>query len=223
MPTRSHGQYCGVARALELVGERWALLLVRDLLVGPLRFSELRRGIPRIPTNVLTARLKELEAAGVVRRRLLPRPDSGFAYELTDFGRDLEPAVLALGRWGARAMGDARADEIVTADALVVALRAAFQPEGARGFRGAFELRVGDATVHARVDDGALHAAGGPLPDADLAIEAAAPALRALMAGEVAPATALRRGDVRIAGDSALLARFATLFRIGPAPLPAAT
>src|SRR5438105_14626994 len=98
---RTYGQFCGLARALELVGERWALLIVRDLLVGPKRFTDLRRGLPRIPTNVLSTRLKELEHNGIVRRRLLPRPASGVVYELTEHGRELEDIVLRLGLWGA--------------------------------------------------------------------------------------------------------------------------
>src|SRR5690242_10753819 len=99
MTKRGYGQYCGLARAIELVGERWALLIIRDLLVGPKRFSDLRRGIPRIPSNILTDRLKELEDAGLVQRRVLPRPASGVVYELTEYGSDLENAVVALSRW----------------------------------------------------------------------------------------------------------------------------
>src|SRR5690554_2723018 len=159
MRTRGYGQYCGLARALEIVGERWGLLVIRDLLVRPRRFSELRRGLPRIPTNVLAARLRELEEAGVVRRRLVPRPGTGFQYELTEYGRDLEEAVAALGRWGARELGKPGPDEVLTPEALVMALRSAFQSASARGFSGSYELRVGDAVVHARIADGVLHAA----------------------------------------------------------------
>src|SRR5436305_487563 len=100
MTKHGYGQYCGLARALELVGERWALLIIRDLMVAPQRFSDLKRGIPRIPTNILTDRLKELEVADLVRRRPLPRPGSGVVYELTEYGHDLEDAVVALSRWG---------------------------------------------------------------------------------------------------------------------------
>jgi DNA-binding HxlR family transcriptional regulator len=89
VPTRVYGQYCGFARALELIGERWALLVIRDLLVGPKRFSDLQRGLPKIPSNVLTARLKELEEAGIVRRRAQALPAGGVVYELTEDGREL--------------------------------------------------------------------------------------------------------------------------------------
>ena len=87
MSRRTYGQYCGIARALEIVGERWALLVVRDLLLGPRRFTDLQRGLGKVPTNVLSSRLKELEESGVIRRRALPRPASGVAYELTDYWR----------------------------------------------------------------------------------------------------------------------------------------
>src|ERR1700730_15090778 len=99
---RTYADPCGLARALELVGERWALLVVRDLVLGPKRFTDLRRGIPRIPTNILSARLKELEAGCVVPPRRLPRPAAGVAYELTEYGHELEDVILRLGLWGAK-------------------------------------------------------------------------------------------------------------------------
>jgi len=213
MSGRSFGQFCGVARALEVVGERWALLIVRDLLVGPRRFSDLRRGLPRIPTNILTARLKELEQAGVVHRRVLPRPAGSIVYELTDRGRGLEDVVLALGRWGAQDLGEPRPDEVVSADSLVMALRTTFRPAAAAGVRLDVELRLGDIVVHARVADGELAAEVGPLPAAELVITTG-PALRALLAGELEPAAAVARGDVQISGAPALLVRFTELFRI---------
>ncbi|HEX3464644.1 MAG TPA: winged helix-turn-helix transcriptional regulator [Candidatus Elarobacter sp.] len=217
MKTRAYGQYCGFARALEVVGERWALLVVRDLLVEPKRFTDVLRGLPGIPSNILTARLKELEAAGVVRRRLLPRPSRGVVYELTEYGLELEPVVAELGRWGAKALGDPRPDETITQDSLITALRTTFRPESARGVRAGFELRVGEIVLHARVEDGRVRVAGGPLPEADLVIHAG-PGVRALMAGEVSPADALAQGVVKIDGDEALLARFAEIFRIDPLP-----
>src|SRR6202008_1285628 len=104
MKKRAYGQFCGLVKALERVGERWALLIVRDLLVGPRRYTDLRQGLPKIPTNILSTRLKELEEAGIVRRRVLPRPSGAVVYELTEYGAALEEPVIALSRWGARAM-----------------------------------------------------------------------------------------------------------------------
>ncbi len=118
MTSRTYGQFCGLAHAMELIGERWALLVIRDLLSGPKRFTDLRNGLPRIPTNILSARLKELEGSGVIQRRLLPRPQGSVVYELTDYGRELEDVVLRLGLWGARTLGQPRPDDVVTTDSL---------------------------------------------------------------------------------------------------------
>ncbi len=211
---RTYGQFCGVARALELVGERWALLIIRDLLVGPQRFTDLRRGLPKIPTNILAARLHELEEAGVVRRRALPRPASGVVYELTAHGEELEPIVLGLGRWGAQSLGVPREEEIVTVDSMIMALRTTFQPEAARGLQARYECRFGDIVINARIADGVLTVAAGPLPDADLVLTAPAP-INPLLTGAISPSEAIERGLVQITGDPVWLERFVTLFRIG--------
>jgi DNA-binding HxlR family transcriptional regulator len=210
---RAYGQYCGLARAVELVGERWALLIIRDLLVGPRRFTDLRRGLPRIPTNILAARLKEFEEVGLVRRQVLPRPDGSVVYTLTERGADLEPAIQALGRWGARSLGDPRPDEIVTVDSLVMALRTTFQADAAAGPRVSYELRMGDIVIHACIDDGRLEVAQGPLTQPDLVIETG-PALKALMAAEISPTEAIQTGSVALTGPPELLARFVAIFRI---------
>jgi DNA-binding HxlR family transcriptional regulator len=219
MKKRGYGQYCGFARALEIVGERWALLIIRDLLVGPRRFTDLRRGLPRIPTNILAERLKELEHAGVVRRRALPRPSGSIVYELTERGRGLDDIVLGLGRWGAGSLGDPRPGEIVTPDSLVMALRTAFRPRAAGTLRADFEIRLGEIVVHARVHEGTLEAGAGPLPGPDLVIETG-PALRALMAGEIGVAEAIEEGLVHLCGDQDLLPMFVEVFHIDPSPVP---
>lgn len=214
MARRNYGQFCGLAHAVDLVGERWALLILRDLFVGPRRFTDLKRGLPRIPSNILSSRLKELEGSGVIQRTVLPRPDGSVVYELTDYGRDLEDIVLGLGRWGARTLGEPGPDDVVTEDLLVIAMRSTFQPEQAKGVKVSFELHVGEVVVHARIDDGHLETAGGPLEGADLTITTG-PALKALMARELTPAEALDNGSVVIDGDVALLALYAQLFQIG--------
>jgi DNA-binding HxlR family transcriptional regulator len=218
MSTRTYGSYCGIARALELVGERWSLLVVRDLILGPKRFTDLRRGLPRIPTNVLSARLKELEHAGIVCRRLLPLPLTGVVYELTEYGRELEDIVLRLGLWGAQSLGEPRPGEILTVDSIILALRATFQPRAARGLRASYELRLGDIVIHARVDNGAVDIAKGPLPEADLHLETDL-TIRLLMSGEVSPAEAVKSGKVRVTGKRDLLERFVEIFRIPSAPV----
>lgn len=213
MAKRAYGQFCGVARAADMVGERWALLIVRDLLVGPKRFTDLRRGLPRIPTNILSARLRELEDAGVVRRRVLPRPSGSVVYELTDYGNQLEDIVLRLGRWGAQRLDAPGAGEIITTDSMIMAMRSTFRAEAARDLTACYELRLGEIVINMRLDDGHLTVAEGALPDADLVIEAG-PGIKALMAGDITPTEAIESGSVRLTGDSVLLSRFVDIFHI---------
>lgn len=213
MARKRYGQFCGLVRAAEIVGERWALLIIRDLLVGARRYTDLHHGLPGIPTNVLAARLKELEEAGVVTRRLLPRPNRSVVYELTEYGRELEPAVLALGRWGAKALTEPGPDEVVTTDSMIMAMRSTFRPEAARELQASFELRMGEIVINMRIENGHLEVAAGGVRDADLVIETG-PAIKALMAGEVSPSEAQADGSVRLTGDPALLTRFVEAFRI---------
>ncbi len=210
---RTYGQYCGFSRALEMVGERWALLIVRDLLVGPKRFGEIQRGLPGIPSNILTARLNELEDSGLIRRRVLARPAKGVAYELTDDGAALQEPVLALGRWGAQHLGEPRPDETVTEDSIAMALRTTFRPEAAGRAKVTYLLKLGPIEVHARVRDGDVVVGRGPVAKPDLIIETG-PAMKLLMAGEISPADALKKKLVKITGDPKLLDRFAKMFRI---------
>lgn len=213
MSEKAYGQFCGFARALDIVGDRWALMIVRDLLVGPKRFSDLHAGLPKIPTNVLTTRLKQLEAGGVAARRALPRPAGGVVYELTPRGRALEDAVVAIGRWGAKLLDTPRDGEIVTVDSLAMALRTTFRPEAAGDLRARYELHVGDIVVYAIVDGSRVTVGRGAIQDADLTLEATT-ALKDLMSGAMTPRQALASGAVRIHGNRRLLDRFAKIFRI---------
>jgi DNA-binding HxlR family transcriptional regulator len=211
MAARDYGQYCGVTRALELVGERWALLIVRDLLVGPRRYGELAAGLPRIPSNILAARLKELQAAGVIRRAPRSRV---VVYELTPYGRELEPVVLALGAWGFKALGDPREEQIITSDSMTMALRTTFRPEVAAALPAtAYAGRFGTAELFIRVDGAALDVTRGDGP-ADLAF-AAGPDIRRLISGELAPDLAVATGVVEVLrGSGELLGRFASTFHL---------
>ena len=213
MAKRMYGQYCGLARASDVVGERWGLLIVRDLLVRDQRFGDLKRGLPRIPTNVLTNRLKTLEEAGVVERKLLTSPRNTVVYSLSEFGRDLEDIVLALGRWGAKLLGEADLDEIVTPESLVMALRSTYRPEAVGQTSASYELHVGDVVLHAIIDQGKLSVEPGEYRGAALTITAG-PAIRAVMAGELTPAEAVESGAVALKGDATLFDQFAATFRI---------
>jgi DNA-binding HxlR family transcriptional regulator len=208
---RDYGQYCGITRALELVGERWALLIVRDLLVGPRRYGELAEGLPRIPSNVLAARLKELQAAGVIRRAPRSRV---IVYELTPYGRELEPVVLALGAWGFKAMGDPRGEQIITPDSMTMDLRSAFRPEVAADLPAtAYAARLGAADLRIRVEGPTLDVTRGEGP-VDLAF-ATGPGIHRLISGDLAPDRAIATGVVEVlSGPGALLGRFAETFHL---------
>jgi DNA-binding HxlR family transcriptional regulator len=208
---RDYGQYGGVARAVELIGERWALLIVRDLLVGPRRYGELAAGLPRIPTNILATRLRELQAAGVIRRA----PRSRIViYELTPYGRELEPVVLALGAWGLGALEPPRDEQVITADSLAIDLRSAFRPQVASGLPDtSYAAHLGDSGLLISVRGASLEVQRGAAP-ADLAFAAGADIHR-LITGELDTATALETGAVRVlSGRGSLLGRFASTFRL---------
>jgi len=208
---REYGQYGGLTQALELVGERWALLIVRDLLVGPRRYGELAAGLPRIPSNILAARLKELQEAGILRRVPHSRV---IVYELTPYGRELEPVVLAFGAWGFKALGDPRDVQIITPDSMTMDLRTAFRPDVAATLpTTAYAARFGAAELLIRVDGSLLDVSRGDGP-ADLAF-AAGPGIRHLISGELAPNRAIATGVVEVLhGRRDLLGRFANTFHL---------
>ena len=209
---RTYADPCGIARALDVVGERWALLVVRELLLGPKRFTDLRAGLPHLSPDVLAQRLRELEQAGVVRRDKLPPPAGSRVYELTEWGRGLEPVVLALGRWGSRRAPFPSDPGELGVDSLVLALKTLFDPGGADGLDGSFELRLGEQTFEARVDNGRLDVSRGPAADPDATIAAAPGTLQAaLWHGR-----SVRSAEVHITGDRRAAQRFLALF-----PLPA--
>ncbi|HEY4460391.1 MAG TPA: helix-turn-helix domain-containing protein [Pseudonocardiaceae bacterium] len=173
MKRRDFGQYCGLARALELVGERWALLIVRDLTVRPRRYTDLLEGLAGIPTNVLSTRLKELEQSGIVERRVAPAPQRGVLYALTTVGHELEPAVLALGRWGTTQLSDPEPGDIVTPESVTLTFRGVFDPDAATGLTASWEIHAHDLVLHLVLTDGKLESGPGPAPDKpDLTITA---------------------------------------------------
>jgi DNA-binding HxlR family transcriptional regulator len=208
---REYGQYDGITRALELVGERWALLIVRDLLVGPRRYGELAAGLPRIPSNILASRLKELQAAGVLRRAPHSRV---IVYELTPYGRELEPVVLALGAWGFRAMDEPREEQVVTPDSMTMSLRTSFRPQVASTLPAtAYGARLGPDGLTIRVDGPLLDVTRGDGP-VDLAF-ATGPGLLRVISGQLTPDRAIATGVVEVLhGRGGLLDRFASTFHV---------
>lgn len=214
---RTYADPCGIARALDLVGERWALLLVRDLVLGPKRFTDLRAGLPHLSPDVLSQRLRELEEAGVVRRRTLPPPAASKVYELTDWGQELEPVVLALGRWGSRAPFPPT-DAQLGVDSMVLALKTLFAPSSADGLAASYELRLGEQPFRATVSGGQLELARGGAEHPDAVIQTDPATLSSVLWHGRPLADALRSGDLEIDGSKQLVKRFLSLF---PPPEPA--
>ena len=217
MTNQSYGQFCGLARALEVVGEPWALMVVRDLLSGPKSLAALRDGLPAVSDGTLGERLGDLEFAGVLTRGAPESPGADGDYELTEYGYELDDVIVTLSRWGARKLGGPRNDEVITSASMITALRATFVPEAARGLQMTYVLRFGPVTIHASILDGEVDIAPGTVDDPDLIIETG-PAINALMAGEISPREALESGSVRLTGDPDLLEWFTELFKIPPAP-----
>jgi DNA-binding HxlR family transcriptional regulator len=218
---RTYGEACGIPRALDRVGERWALLVVRELLLGPKRFTDIRQGLPSLSPDVLSQRLRELEDSGVVRRRKLPPPAASQIYELTDWGAELEPVVIALGRWGARAPGPP--DGVgMSLDSHIVSLQTLFDPELAGDFAANFGLRLGEQHFHAEVGDGELRVVRGDAPAPDATLDTDPGTLLALMHGHRELADVLEAGDAQLEGDRDAMARFLGLFPLPEPALPVA-
>lgn len=215
---RSYHDGCAAAHALDLVGERWALLVVRELLLGPKRFTDLRAGLPGTSPNVLAQRLRELEGAGILRRRKLPPPAASRIYELTEWGKDLEPVIISLGRWGVRSPSKPR-DAELSVDSLVLSFRTMFDPQAADGLRASYGLHLGEESFRAEVVDGSFEIERGFADGPDAIIQTDAGTLTALVYEGRDLAVALRSGEIKIEGDRQVVERFLSLF---PLPEPAA-
>ena len=214
---RTYDDGCAAAHALDLVGERWALLVVRELLLGPKRFTDLRSGLPHASPNVLAQRLRELEGAGVVRRRRLPPPAASRVYELTEWGEELEPVVVGLGRWGARSPSRPR-DAELGVDSLILSFRTMFEPRAAGGLEASYELRLGEESFRAEVAEGRFEIVRGGAEQPEARIETEAGTLAGLVYEGRPLGEALGSGEVKIEGDELAVERFLTLF---PLPEPA--
>jgi len=210
---RSYRQHCAVAKALDVIGERWTLLMVRELLLGPRRYKDLLTGLPGIGTNLLAERLRELEDCGLIGRRTLPPPAGSTVYELTALGQGLQPALLELGRWGAQFLGGPSSSDTLRPVWYVVSIIATFRPELAHGINPTFELRIEDEVFRVRVHDGEATIAESSAGRAELVLTCDLPTFLALLAGELAPIEALEDGRIEIDGDRQALLGFYEMFR----------
>ncbi|HEY1275861.1 MAG TPA: helix-turn-helix domain-containing protein [Thermoleophilaceae bacterium] len=231
---RTYGDSCGIARALDVVGDRWALLVVRELLLGPKRFTDLREGLRGLSADVLAQRLRELERSGIVRRRKLAPPAGSRVYELTEWGSALEPVILELGRWGSRAPFPDGQPELGP-DAAVLALKTLFDPSAADGLDATYELHLGEHGYRVRVsrrrleisrgearsgDAAALGRSGDAAPKRDAAIRTDPATFAAVLWHGRRLTDALRSGDLEYDGSRPAVARFVELFPL-PDPVPA--
>jgi DNA-binding HxlR family transcriptional regulator len=212
---RSYADGCAAAHALDLVGERWALLVVRELVFGPKRFTDLRAGLPGISPNVLTQRLHELEQVAVVRKVKLPPPVGSWVYQLTDWGRQLEPILMQLGRWGARSPFMDRTAEL-SADSLVLSFRTMFDPRAAAGFKARYEFRFGEDRFRAEVAGDHIEVARGVAEAPDAILISDPPTLAGLVYDDHDLAEAVRTGALTVRGDMTAVERFVTLFALPP-------
>ena len=216
---RTYEDGCAAAHGLDLIGERWALLVVRELVLGPKRFTDLRAGLPGISPNVLTQRLEELERVHVVQRRKLPPPAATWVYDLTDWGRELGPIIMDLGRWAARSPILPMGHPMGT-DSLILSFRTMFDGRMAAGFKAEIALVFGDDRFVARVSNGKLAIERGEPAQADAVIDTDSNTLAAVVYGGQKLADAQRGGALRVEGDKGVVKRFITLFPL-PASAPA--
>ncbi len=204
---RSYGQYCSLAKALDVVGDRWTLLIVRELILqGPCRFTDLQNGLPGIATNLLTERLRDLEATGILWRDQAPPPVATTLYHLTDTGRELEPVLTALGRFGLRYMAEPRGDEVFRSHWLSFPAAEFLHDSEPTGPPIVIQVRTDDEPVVIDVHDGEVSVRGGSVDVSDLELEGTPPTVLGVLTGRVSIAEARRRG-LRVKGDTKVLAR----------------
>jgi DNA-binding HxlR family transcriptional regulator len=197
---RSYGQHCAIAKALDLVGDRWTLLIVRELVGGPKRYVDLQAGLPGIATDMLAGRLRDLEAEGLVTRRTLPPPAASKVYELTGRGRELQPVLSELARFGLPLIGAKRRDDVFRVEWFAAPLQLMFDADRAAGVELTVQFNIGRDKLHAIISGGALSTVTGPAGDPDVVVTATVPTL-ARVAGEPgALADLVASGKLQVAG-----------------------
>jgi len=204
-PERNYRQYCGLAAALDAVGERWTLLVVRELTLGPRRYSELLADLPGIGTNLLAERLKKLRSLGVVRR--VRCADGGHSYELDEAGESLRESIAALARWGMPRLGDISDQGAVRAHWGFFAVASMADATRLPGVRETYEFRVDDEVFHLRVADGAASAVRGPAESPALTATVDATTFARIGARVLTPAEATAQGALAVTGDPGAVQR----------------
>lgn len=212
MTSRSYNQYCGLAYALDVVGERWTILIIRELIAGPRRFTDLMEGLPGISTNLLAERLKSLEQQGMLRRRILPPPAASTVYELTPLAQALETTLLELGKWGSQFVPpEANGATVLHVGSYALTLKTFFRPEQAQDINETFELRIDHEVLQVQINKGKLSVRQGETQKADAVFQTDMPTYLGLLQRQIAPDEAISGGLVRVEGDPEALSRFLDL------------
>lgn len=214
MATRKYNQFCAAAKALDLLGERWTLLLIRELLVGPKRYTDLLNALPGMGTNLLADRLKALEAAAVIRQAELPPPAASKVYELTERGRELEALIVELARWGLPLLTERGPDEAWRPEWSILAMQATFRPGEAAGVEEEYAFVVDGEAFHARVEDGSVSTGMGTGRDPAMILNTDAETFLAVANGTMSIEEAVATGRFEIAGDPEALERCARIFSL---------
>lgn len=221
MKNRSYNQYCGLAYALDIIGERWTILIIRELIAGPRRFIDLMDGLPGISTNLLSERLKSLEQQGLIKRHTLPPPAGSTVYELTPLGRDLEKALIELGKWGSQFVPEtAEGVALLNAGSYALTLKTFFRPELSQGIDETCELHIDHEVLQVHIRDGELHVRQGSADSPDAVLHTGIDTYLGLLTGRLNPEEAAAQGLARIEGSPEALNRFLNICRI-PSDRPA--
>jgi DNA-binding HxlR family transcriptional regulator/putative sterol carrier protein len=212
MPEHRYQQYCGLAHALDVAGDRWTLLIVRELVPGPRRFTDLIDGLPGISRNLLTERLRDLERDGIIARQELPPPAARQVYELTDDGRDLAAVMGPLIGWGARRLGDRESGESFRARWAAMAMASFADREATKGVSETYQYLVGDSAFHFAVDDGSIQLHDGQVEDPAVTLTTEEETWADIAAGKIAASSAAATGALTVTGDSQAAERLGKIF-----------
>jgi DNA-binding HxlR family transcriptional regulator/putative sterol carrier protein len=212
MPEHRYKQYCALARTLDVAGDRWTLLILRELVPGPRRFTDLIDGLPGISRKLLTERLRDFEDDGIIARRELPPPAARQVYELTDDGRDLAEAMAPLIAWGARRLGERKPGESFRARWPAVGMTGLADREAAKGVRETYQFLIGDTAFHLTVDDGSIQPHDGRAPDPAVVVTTDEGTLLDMGAGKTSFPSAVATGALTVAGDAHAAERMRKIF-----------
>jgi DNA-binding HxlR family transcriptional regulator/putative sterol carrier protein len=217
MSRKSYHQFCGLARSLDVVGERWTLLVIRELMFGPRRFVDVLEALPGIGSNTLTTRLRSLEEDGLITRETLPPPAASTVYTLTPAGQELEPVVIALGRWGMRRLEAGEAGNVFRPEWMLFGLKAAVGDAADEMADCDYQFRIDGSPILLRVRDGRVDVTATVAPAPDVTLDTDAATIKDIGLGNLTPTQAVKAGRVKVSGDRALLAPLLQLMNMATA------